>query len=211
MKEDTIHRIVFLGPQGSGKGTQAKLLSEYLGIPHISTGDIFRAAVNQDTLLGQRIVEGLSSGKLMADRDTNAMVSDRLAAADVHKGFILDGYPRTMEQVAYLEKLASPTKVILLDLSDEGSIERLGARRVCGDCGDMGQAALRPKRELCGNCGGVLNRRLDDSEEAIKERLRLYHHETEPLIAFYEKSDRLFKVDGRPSMEKIHEEIRRIF
>ena len=110
-----------------------------------------------------------------------------------------------------MEKLASPTKVILLDLSDEDSIERLGARRVCGDCGDMGQAALRPKRELCGNCGGVLNRRLDDSEEAIKERLRLYHHETEPLIAFYEKSDRLFKVDGRPSMEKIHEEIRRIF
>ena len=204
-------RYVFLGPQGSGKGTQAKLLAEAFGIPHISTGDIFRAAVNQDAVLGQRIAAGLTSGKLIVDEDTNSLVADRLSAADAQKGFILDGYPRTMTQVEYLEKLAPPAKIILLNLSDDEAIARMRARRVCADCGSQLSSLPKSPRQLkiCDNCGGNLRRRLDDSEEAIKERLKLYHRETEPLIKYYKKSGRLITIDGRPAIAKIYEDIRR--
>src|SRR3989338_283924 len=127
-------RYIFFGPQGSGKGTQAKMLAYVLCLPHVSTGDIFRAAVNQNTILGHRIAVGLSSGKLISDEDTNALVADRLAAEDVKNGFILDGYPRTMAQLEFLEKLTPPTKVIFLDLSDDEAVKRLIGRLVCSDC-----------------------------------------------------------------------------
>ncbi|OGL59124.1 hypothetical protein A3E96_00350 [Candidatus Uhrbacteria bacterium RIFCSPHIGHO2_12_FULL_46_13] len=199
-------RYIFLGPQGSGKGTQAKMLADMLGLPHISTGDIFRAAVDQNTILGHHIATGLSSGKLISDEDTNSLMADRLAAQDAKNGFILDGYPRTMAQLEFLEQLAPPTKIFFLDLSDNEAVKRLVGRLVCSGCENVFHLAhKRPKiKGVCDNCGGELAQRDDDVETAIRERLRLYHKETEPLISFYEKDGRLIRVDGRPDIKTVH-------
>lgn len=207
--ESRNRRYIFLGPQGSGKGTQAKMLAGMLGLPHISTGDIFRAAVDQDTILGQRIATGLSSGKLISDEDTNSLMADRLAAEDAKNGFILDGYPRTMVQLEFLEQLAPPTKVVFLDLSDNEAVKRLIGRLVCSGCDNVFHIAhKRPRMKgLCDNCGGELAQREDDAEAAIRERLRLYHKETEPLVSFYEKDGRLIRVDGRPDIKTVHKDV----
>lgn len=199
-------RFIFLGPQGSGKGTQAKMLADFLNIAHISTGEIFRAAVDQDTILGKRIAAGLGSGKLILDDDTNTLVADRLSAVDVQNGFVLDGYPRTLNQANFLEKTAAPQKAILLELLDNEAIRRLMGRTNCSKCGAVfHEFYKRPKKdEACDSCGGDLVKRRDDTEESIAERLRLYHRETEPIITFYESLGRLVRVDGRPGIAEVH-------
>lgn len=205
-------RYVFLGPQGSGKGTQAKLLADDFNLPHISTGDIFRAAVNQNTILGSRIAECLSLGRLISDEDTNALMADRLSAQDVANGFILDGYPRTMSQLLFLEKFAPPRRVIFLDLPDNEAVKRLIGRVVCTDCENVFHVSYkRPKTaDVCDKCGGNLLQRQDDTEEAIRERLRLYHKETEPLISYYEKNRRLIRIDGRSDIKKVHKAVKEV-
>lgn len=205
------HRYVFLGPQGSGKGTQAEFLAHYLRIPHISTGELFRAAVAKRTPLGQRISAALSSGKLMSDDDTNAVVAERISQPDAGQGYILDGYPRTMAQVTFLEKLAAPSLIILLELPDKEAVRRLGGRRICRLCGTMYHLEYQSPREVnhCDHCGGNLERRQDDEEVAIRERLRLYHLATEPLVEFYAKSGRLLRVDGHPSIPDVSANLKR--
>lgn len=199
-------RYIFLGPQGSGKGTQAKILADFLNISHVSTGEIFRAAVDQDTILGKRIAAGLALGQLISDDDTNTLVADRLSAVDVQNGFVLDGYPRTLSQANSLDKIAAPQKAILLELSDKEAIRRLMGRVNCSNCGTVfHESYKRPKvSNTCDTCGGDLVKRRDDTEESIAERLRLYHQLTEPVIAFYENTDRLVRVDGQPSIPDIH-------
>jgi adenylate kinase len=199
------HRYVFLGPQGSGKGTQAALLAAARHLPHVSTGELFRAAVAAETPLGRRIAASLSAGGLVADGDTNALVAERLGQPDAADGYVLDGYPRTVAQAEFLDQVAAPTTVVVLELDDEEAVRRLSGRRVCQSCGAMYHEVYQPPQQpgRCDRCDGQLRRRHDDEEVAIRERLRLYHRQTEPLVAFYRERARLVQLDGRPSIADV--------
>ena len=183
--------LVFLGPPGAGKGTIAKVAKEALGVPHISTGDLFRANIKNETELGKRVKEILASGGLVPDEITIKMVENRLSESDCEKGYILDGFPRTIPQAEALSKMSNVEGVINFVLSEEEIIKRLSGRRMCPSTGRTYHVLFNPPKVegIDDETGEPLIQRDDDKPEAIRHRLDLYHEATAPLIDYYKAKD----------------------
>jgi adenylate kinase len=202
--------LILLGPPGAGKGTQAKLLASALGIPHISTGDMFRDHKARGSELGKQIQAIMDAGGLVTDDVTNAMVKERLARPDVAGGFILDGYPRTTAQAEYLEELLrsmgrSLTRALSYDVPEETLVERLSGRRSCPRCGAVYHVSQSPPRQdgYCDHDDAGLVQRDDDRPEAVKKRLQEYAAKTEPLRRFYAARGALAGIEGVGTPEGI--------
>ena len=202
-------RIVILGPQGCGKGTQAKMIAEKLGIPHISTGDIFRDHIKNQTPLGKKVKEYTDTGRLVPDELTTQMVRERLQEANAAKGFILDGYPRNLAQAAALGTFTSVDIALEIHVSDALSVQRISGRRTCPQCGSVYHITLNPPMDadLCDKDRTTLVIREDDQPERIRHRLEVYHHQTEPIVEFYKKQGKHVRIDGEQPIEKVSEEI----
>jgi len=198
-------KMIFLGPPGAGKGTLAARAVDILGVLQISTGSIFRAAVAAGSPLGLKVKAIMDAGKLVDDETTIALVKERLAQDDVQKGYILDGFPRTIPQAQALAEFSSIDRVINFDIPDSGVIERLGGRRVCRKCGYNFHAVFnKPAKEgICDYCGGEIYIRDDDKPEAIQKRLEVYRSQTAPLIDFYRGKGLLLDIDARPMIDEI--------
>jgi adenylate kinase len=197
-------KLIFLGPPGAGKGTLAAKATEILGLPHISTGAIFRAAVESQSVLGLKVKKIIDEGKLVDDATTTELVKGRLTQADAQKGYILDGFPRTIPQAESLAAFSTVDKVINFDIPDEGVLERLGGRRVCRSCGyNFHSVFNKPKNEnVCDHCGGEIYTRDDDRPEAIQKRLEVYRAQTAPLIDFYRQKGVMIDIDARPMIDE---------
>jgi adenylate kinase len=204
-------KLIFLGPPGAGKGTLAARAVEILKVPHISTGNIFRAAIAAKSPLGLKVKEILDSGKLVDDDTTIGLVKERLAQDDAQNGYILDGFPRTIPQALALLQFATVDKVINFDIPDSGVMERLGGRRVCRSCGFNFHAIFnKPKKEnVCDHCDGEVYTREDDRPEAIQKRLEVYRSQTAPLIDFYREKGLLIDIDARPQVDTILKSFRK--
>ncbi|MFA0889366.1 MAG: adenylate kinase [Synergistales bacterium] len=203
-------RLIFLGPPGSGKGTQAAKLLERTQVAHISTGDILRENVKKGTDLGLQAKGYMDSGKLVPDALIVEMMKQRLQAEDCSKGFILDGFPRTVAQAEALEKMLKGLgmnldAVVLFKVSDAVVIERLSGRRGCRQCGAIYHVRFNPssKGTACQVCGGELFQRDDDREEVIRNRLDVYHSQTAPLIGFYSQRNLLVEVEAEKSSDEV--------
>lgn len=195
-------KLILLGPPGAGKGTQAEILSRELSIPTISTGNILRAAVKNGTPVGLKAKEYMDAGKLVPDEVIIGVIGERLAEPDCAGGFILDGVPRTIPQAEALEKAGIVfDKVISIEITDEEIVERMSGRRVCTVCGAPYHVTGKPpkKEGVCDSCGGKLELRGDDKPEVVKDRLKVYHAETEPLKEFYGKRGLLVSVPNTPT------------
>lgn len=203
-------KIALMGPPGSGKGTQAEAISSILSIPHISTGAIIRNAIREKTSLGA-IAEGyIAEGQLVPDELVIDMVSHRLSEKDCENGYILDGFPRTIPQAQAMdEKGINLDHVVNLVVDDDVIVSRLGGRRECKKCAASYHIEFNPSRVagVCDKCGGELITRADDVPETIKERLHVYHTQTEPLIAFYKEKGNLIDVPGRKAVENTTKDV----
>ncbi|MBR4710680.1 MAG: adenylate kinase [Clostridia bacterium] len=199
--------IIFLGPPGAGKGTQAQRICAALNIPQISTGDMLRRAIAEKTPTGLKAKSYMDAGGLVPDDVIIDIVKDRFQADDCKNGYILDGFPRTVPQAEALEKIAEIDKVIELDVADEVLIKRISGRRVCLKCGATYHVSMLGGKTTCDNCGETLIQRDDDKAETVLNRLNSYHSKTEPLVNFYEGRDKLCKVDGAGDMDAIFEAI----
>ncbi|WP_162146971.1 adenylate kinase [Acholeplasma granularum] len=207
-------RMIFLGPPGAGKGSQAKILANKLNIPHISTGDMFRYHIKNNTKLGIEAKKYTDQGQLVPDEVTNGMVKERFNESDVKDGFILDGYPRTPEQALYLESMLNELKMpidIVLNITseDEVIIRRITGRRTCPVCGSIYHIDNFPPKvpNICDKDGATLVQRKDDSKETIMKRLEVYNKETYPLIAYYTQTGLLVDVDGNRDLEVITNDV----
>jgi adenylate kinase len=200
-------KLIFLGPPGAGKGTLAAKAVDILKLPHISTGAIFRAALAAGTPLGLRVKAIMDAGRLVDDETTIELVKERLAQEDVKKGYILDGFPRTIPQAEALSQFSTVDKVVNFDIPDSTVLERLGGRRVCRKCGHNFHMIFdKPKTEgVCNHCGGEVYTRDDDKSEAIQKRLEVYRAQTAPLIDFYRSKGLLVDVDARPAVDQVVE------
>ncbi|MBR3569195.1 MAG: adenylate kinase [Oscillibacter sp.] len=197
-------KLILLGAPGAGKGTQAEILSDRLGIPTISTGNILRAAVKNGTPTGLKAKAFMDAGQLVPDEVIIGIISERLQEDDCKGGYILDGVPRTIAQAEALEKAGIAfDAVVSIEISDETIMERMGGRRVCESCGaSYHVVAVPPKQEgVCDRCGGKLVQRKDDAPETVKSRLDVYHQETEPLKAFYDKRGLLKTAENQGAVE----------
>lgn len=197
--------IILLGAPGAGKGTQAAVICEKLNIPTISTGNIIREALKNGTEMGLKAKSYMDAGKLVPDEVVIGIVKERLAKDDCAKGFILDGFPRTIPQAEALDAMGVVIdKVIDIEVADEVIVNRLSGRRVCEQCGrPYHLESLKPKVEgICDDCGGTLVQRKDDSIETVKARLDIYHNETEPLKDYYAKQNKLVVVEGQDTVEE---------
>jgi adenylate kinase len=199
-------RLVLVGPPGAGKGTQAVFLAEHYSIPHISTGDIFRANLKANTPLGQEAKSFMDRGELVPDSVTNAMVKDRLTHDDVANGFLLDGFPRNVVQAEVLRAILAEQKnpldaVLELNIADSEIIERLSSRLTCRDCGAPAPASA----QTCATCGGELYQREDDKAEVISRRLEVYNEQTAPIIAFYRGEGLLITISATGAVSEITE------
>lgn len=201
-------KILFIGPQCSGKGTQAEMLSKQLNIPYISTGNIFRENILGQTELGKLAKIYMSEGKLVPDEVTNNLVKNRFKNKDVEKGFILDGYPRNLSQAEFFNNVSPLDNVFEIDISDDEALLRILGRRSC-KCGAVFHLKYNPPKKIgiCDKCGGALFIRDDDKEEKIKERLRIYHQETKKLLDFYSEKGILIKINGEQPIQKVHKDI----
>ncbi|MDR0313237.1 MAG: adenylate kinase [Treponema sp.] len=204
-------KLIFLGPPGAGKGTLAAKAVDILKLPHISTGAIFRAALAAGTPLGLKVKAIMDAGKLVDDETTIDLVKERLAQEDTQKGYILDGFPRTIPQAEALAQFSSVDKVVNFDIPDSIVLERLGGRRVCRKCGYNFHTVFdKPKTEgICDHCGGEVYTREDDKSEAIQKRLEVYRAQTAPLIDFYRNKGILVDVDARPAVDRVVENFKR--
>ena len=203
-------RIVLVGPPGAGKGTQAQFIASHLAIPRISTGDIFRYNVTNNTDLGRKAKEFMDRGDLVPDEVTVAMVRDRLAEDDAQEGFLLDGFPRNVPQAETLKKMLSEWDVrlsVVLELvvDEDEVVRRLSGRRTCRRCERVQHALYDPpaRKGICDDCGGELFQRDDDSEETIRHRLVVYAEQTAPLISFYADENILIGIDATGPVEEI--------
>lgn len=210
-------QLLLMGPPGAGKGTQAVKLVEKFKIPQISTGDMFRAAVKAGTELGKKAKACMESGKLVPDEVTIGIVRERLSQDDCKDGFILDGFPRNVEQAKALEKILDElnlklTKVLNIHVPAADLIERAVGRRVCKKCGATYHVKFNPPKveNVCDNCGENLYQRADDNEETMKNRLSVYEESTRPLIDYYEKVGLYTEIDGRQPIDKVTEELENV-
>lgn len=200
-------KLVFLGPPGAGKGTQAGGVSKALSIMHISTGDMFRGAIRDKTPTGVKAKAFIDAGQLVPDAVTIEMVHERLSQADCANGYLLDGFPRSIEQAEALQAFAAPDAVVVIDIPDQPLIERLTGRRVCPKCNGTFHVNSLGGSAVCPVCAGTLVHREDDQIATIQNRLRVYHEQTSPLIGYYEKQGLLLKVDGDQAPERVQESI----
>ncbi len=199
-------KLVFLGPPGAGKGTVAEKAETDLAVPHVSTGEIFRAAVKNGTPLGKRVKAVMESGALVPDELTIELVKERLGGQDAKAGWILDGFPRTVPQADALVAFDPPDRVVNFELGDEAIVERLSGRRTCPACGRSFHVKFMPpaKEGVCDSCGGSLITREDDKVEAIQRRLAAYRAQTAPLIEYFRAKGRLVTVDASPEAETVY-------
>ena len=193
-------KLILLGAPGAGKGTQAEIISERLSVPTISTGNIIRAALKAQTEMGIKAKEFIDKGLLVPDDVVIGIVRDRLKEDDCKNGFILDGFPRTVPQAQALDDMGIEIdKVIDIQVPDEKIVQRLSGRRVCGGCGASYHLLYKkPEKDgVCNLCGAQLVQRTDDREETVLERLKVYHEQTEPLVDYYRKKNKLVVVEGQ--------------
>ncbi len=207
-------KIIMLGAPGAGKGTQAKKIAEKYGIPHISTGDIFRANIKGGTELGMKAKTFMDQGMLVPDEITIGMLMDRINEADCIKGYVLDGFPRTIPQAESLtaalkERGEAIDYAVNVDVPDENIINRMSGRRACLNCGATYHVVFNPpkKEGVCDTCGNDLVLRADDQPETVKNRLKVYHEQTQPLIDYYKAAGALREVDGTQDMGKVFADI----
>ena len=203
-------KLVFLGPPGSGKGTQAKLLADKFSIPHISVGDLLRDEVRQGTEIGKRVKELINAGKLAPNELTIELTRKRLGKPDCRGGFVLDGFPRSAVQAQAFDMMLKETKmeldkVVYFQVDEDQVVERLSGRRSCRACGSVFHVKFKPPRsaEKCDLCGGELYQRKDDVESAIRTRFEVYAEQTQPLIDRYRKADKLVTVDAGASIDEV--------
>ncbi|SFJ01605.1 Adenylate kinase [Treponema bryantii] len=208
-----MNNFVFLGPPGAGKGSLAVKVAEDYKIPHISTGDIFRANIKAQTPLGVKVKAIIDSGSLVSDELTFELVKDRLAQDDCKNGYILDGFPRTIPQAEMLDGLVADLKVVNFQISDDIVIGRLSTRRVCKACGaNYNIKTLPPKVEgVCDKCGGELYQRDDDKQESILHRMDVYREQTEPLINYYKNKGKITDLDASIETDILLGEFKKIF
>jgi adenylate kinase len=206
-----VHKYVIMGPQGSGKGTQAGLLARGFGLVHISVGDIFRWHVHNRTKLGTRVQRYMNEGRLVPDEMVSDIVKWRLEIHDWRHGFVLDGFPRNAAQTEFFLENYDIDGVIAIDLPEHMAIERIQSRRLCSSCGfDYNLIQLRPHvPSVCDNCGGRLLTRADDTPEAIKTRLAEYREKTRPILDLLREKELIVAVDGTPTPDVVQAEIRR--
>ena len=193
--------IIFLGPPGAGKGTQAQRICDTLNIPQISTGDILRRAMKEGTETGLKAKAFIDAGQLVPDGVIIDIVKERLAMADCAGGYILDGFPRTVPQAEALDTFAAIDSVIELDVADQVLVDRLSGRRVCLKCGATYHLSMLNGETKCAKCGDTLVQRNDDKAETVLNRLEVYHAQTAPLIGYYEQKGLLKKVDGAQGLD----------
>jgi adenylate kinase len=203
-------KIIMLGAPGAGKGTQAKMIAEKYGIPHVSTGDIFRANIKEQTELGMEAKKYMDQGLLVPDELTVKILLDRVAKDDCKNGYVLDGFPRTIPQAEVLDKAVTELGekidfAINVDVKDENIIRRMSGRRACLKCGATYHIEhIPPKKEgICDKCGSELVLRDDDKPETVEKRLKVYHEQTQPLIDYYNKKKILREVDGSQDMKDV--------
>ena len=206
--------IILMGPPGAGKGTQAANLVKRYGILHISTGDMFREAVKEGTPLGKEAKSYMDAGKLVPDEVTIGIVRERLSKPDCKKGFILDGFPRTVEQADALNEILADnglklTGVLNINVPAADLIERAVGRRICKNCGHSFHVKFNPTKAegVCDDCGGTTYQRADDSEETMKSRLSVYESSTRPLIEYYKKAGVYKEIDGRQDIAKVEADL----
>ncbi len=205
--------IVFLGPPGSGKGTQAKILEKKLGLPQVATGDLFRYNLKNQTELGLLAKRYMDAGELVPDEVTIRMVEDRLAREDCARGAILDGFPRNLDQAVALDDMLAPyggvTVVPLFMVDDEVVVERISGRRVCRNCGAVYHVKFNPPKQdhICDICGGELYQRDDDRPETVRNRLYVYYKQTAPLIGYYFAKGLLEKIDATKPVDQVTQEL----
>lgn len=199
--------IIFLGPPGAGKGTQAQRVCDELKIPQISTGDILRRAIKEETPVGLKAKAYVESGKLVPDEILVEIIKDRLAQDDCKPGYILDGFPRTVPQAEALEKIAKIDVVVEIALADEALVKRLSGRRVCLNCGATYHVSTLGGKTTCDKCGEELIQRKDDNPETVQNRLNVYHSQTAPLISFYQERGLLKTFDGMQDIDVVYQSI----
>lgn len=207
-------KLILLGAPGAGKGTQAKKVAAAFNVPHISTGDIFRANIAAGTELGKKAKSYMDAGALVPDELTVGLLMDRISQDDCAGGYVLDGFPRSIPQAEKLTEALTASgqeldAAVNIDVPDEVIIGRMGGRRVCPKCGaSFHVVAVPPKKEgICDACGAELIIRADDKEETVKARLNTYHEQTQPLIDYYKKAGKLIDIDGTQDPEKVFEDI----
>ena len=200
-------KLIFLGPPGAGKGTQAAGVSAHLGVPHISTGDMFRSAIQNQTPTGLEAKRYIDAGELVPDSVTIAMVRERLSMDDCANGYLLDGFPRTVDQAIALDSISAPDAVVDIDVPDERLLSRLTGRRICGKCQGTFHISKLADENICPVCGGPMIHRSDDQPETIATRLKAYHESTEPLIGYYKGLGKLRTVNGDGQLEEVFKAI----
>lgn len=200
-------KLILLGAPGSGKGTMAQKLTTDLGIPQISTGDIFRKNLKEETPLGLQVKSIMATGALVPDEITIEIVKNRLAEADCANGYILDGFPRSLVQAEALDTFQDVDFAVNLDVDKETVVRRLSGRRFCPDCNGTFHVSTLENEAVCPNCGGKLIIRQDDSEATVRERLKVYDKTTFPLLDYYQKQGKLLTVDGNGTVDEVYDRI----
>jgi len=207
--------VILLGPPGAGKGTQAALLSREFGVPHISTGDMFRAALQAGTPLGLTAKSFMERGELVPDEVTIGIVAERLATEDTKQGFLLDGFPRTIVQAVALDDVLRNlgkelSAVLNIEVPEAELVRRLTGRQVCKACGATYHKVFHPspQGEMCGQCGQVLHQRADDSEDTVRSRLLVYHRQTAPLAEYYRQKGLLESIDGLMPIDEVTQKLK---
>ena len=199
--------VILLGAPGAGKGTQATKIVNKTGVPHISTGDIFRYNIKNQTPIGKVAKSYIDKGELVPDSVTVEIVKDRLSNDDCKKGYLLDGFPRNIYQAEELDKFSNVEKVIDIEVDLTKLLKRITGRRVCAKCGESYHVDFLNGKTTCDLCGGELIQRADDNETTVKQRLDVYEKQTAPLVEYYEKAGKLIRIDGDKTIDEVFEEI----
>lgn len=211
----SLHRaLIFLGPPGAGKGTQAREIARIYGVPHLSTGDMFREHVTRGTELGRRAKPIMDAGQLVPDEIVLGMVAERIARPDCAGGFVFDGFPRTLGQAEQLGRILDRARfgqpvVLHLGVNPDELARRIGSRRACASCGTIYNLTVHPpQREgKCDKCGGALVQRADDREEVVRERLAVYERQTKPLVDYYARRGELIEIDGARGVDLVRRDL----
>ena len=211
MQKEKKLKIIIVGPQGSGKGTQAEMTAVEYKIANISTGVMFREAIKNQTDLGKAVQSIMTQGDLVPDKLTNELVKERLDKADCKRGFILDGYPRNLVQAEYLLSVHDISHVFEIWVSDKEAVKRISGRRMCS-CGMTYHLEYNPPKIAgeCDKCKGRLFLRDDDTEEAVKQRLKIYHQETEAIVSFFEKKGIHYQINGEQKIPAVYKDVNKI-